>query len=95
MIEDLELEGHVQDFIIAYNPKRNIWKLTRFSDMVVAYALPVEIGEDSFPSSFREAELSSDSELWRKDMVEKIESLHVNDTWELAELPKKKVIGCK
>jgi len=29
-------------------------------------------------------------------MVEEIESLHVNDTWELAELPKeKKAIGCK
>ena len=62
----------------------------------MAYALPVEVVEDSVRSTFREAELSSESELWRKAMVEEIESLNVNDTWELAELPKgKKVIGCK
>ena len=29
-------------------------------------------------------------------MVEEIESFHINDTWELVELPKgKKAIGCK
>jgi len=33
--------------------------------MVVAYALPVEAVEDSVPSIFREAKLSSESELWR------------------------------
>jgi len=48
--------------------------------MVVAYALPVEVVEDSVPSTFREAELSSEYEFWRKVMVEEIESLHVNDT---------------
>jgi len=62
----------------------------------VAYALPVEVVEDSVPSTFREAELSSESESWKKVMVEEIESFHVNDTWELAELLKgKKVIECK
>ena len=64
--------------------------------MVVAYALPVEVVEDSVPSTFREAELISESESWKKVMVEEIESFHVNDTWELAELLKgKKVIECK
>jgi len=48
--------------------------------MVVAYALQVEVMEDSVPSSFREVELSSKSELWRNAMVEEIESVHVNDT---------------
>ena len=48
--------------------------------MVVAYALPVEVVEDSVSCSFREAELSSESELWRNAMEEEIESLHVNDT---------------
>ena len=57
---------------------------------MVTYALPVEVIEDSVLSSFREAELSSGSKLWRKVMVEEIEFLHVNDTWELAELPKGK-----
>jgi len=62
----------------------------------VAYALLVKIMEDSIPSTFREVELSSESELWRKSMMDEIESLHVNDTWELTELPKgKKAIGCK
>jgi len=89
--KDPEPEGPVQDSIAAHKPKKNIRKLERFSDMVVAYALPVE---DSVLSLFREAELSSEFELWRNVMVE-IESLHVNDTWELVELPKKKVIGCK
>jgi len=52
--------------------------------------------EDSVPSTFREAELSSESELWKKAMVEEIGSLHANDTWELAKLPKgKKIIRCK
>jgi len=46
----------------------------------VAYALPVEAVEDSVPSNFREAELSSESELWRNTMVEEIESIYVNDT---------------
>ena len=45
-----------------------------------AYALPVEVVEDSVPSSFREAKLSSEFDLWRKAMVEEIESLHVNNT---------------
>jgi len=63
---------------------------------MVAYALLVNIMEDSVPSIFREAESSSESELWRNAMMEEIESLHVNDIWELVELPKgKKTIGCK
>ena len=64
--------------------------------MVVAYALPVKVVNNSVPITFRETELSSESELWRKTMVEEIESLYINNTWELAELLKgKKIIGCK
>jgi len=64
--------------------------------MVVAYVLLVEVVEDSIPSTFREAELNSKSELWRNSMMKEIKSLYVNDTWELLELPKgKKDIGCK
>ena len=78
MIEDQEPEGQVQNFIATHKPKRNIRKPTWFSDMVVAYALLVEVVKDSVPSTFREAELRS--ELWRNAMVEETESLHVNDT---------------
>jgi len=48
--------------------------------MMVAYALPVEVVEDSVPCTFRETKLSSESVLWRNAMVEEIESLHINDT---------------
>ena len=62
----------------------------------MAHALPVEVVEDSFPSTFKKAELSYKYELWRNATVEEIESLHVKDTWELTELQKRmKAIGCK
>jgi len=63
VIEDPEPEGQVQDYIAAHKPKRNIRKPTQFSDMVAAYALPVEVVKNSVPSTFREAELISKSEL--------------------------------
>jgi len=47
----------------------------------VSYALPLEVVEDNVPCTFREAELCSESELRRKVMVEEIESIHVNNTW--------------
>jgi len=58
VIEDSEPEGQVQDSIAAHKPKRNIQKPTRFSDMVVAYALLMKVVEDSVSCSFREAELA-------------------------------------
>ena len=96
LTEDPDPERQVQDFIATHKPKRTIRKPARFFDMVVADALPVEIVEDSVPSTFKEAELSFESELWKNAMVEEIESLHMNDTWELFKLPKrKKAIECK
>ena len=80
MNEDPEPECQVSDSIATHKPKRSIRKPALFSDMVVAYALPVEVMEDSVPSTFREAELSSEFELWRNAMMEEIESFHVNDT---------------
>jgi len=65
----------------------NIRKSAKFSDMVVAFTLPVEDVEDNVPSTFREAELSSESELWRHALVEEIESLHINDTWKFLSCP--------
>ena len=63
VIENPELGGQVLDFITAYKLKRNIRKPSRFSDMVVDYALSVEVMEDCVPSTFREEKLSSESEL--------------------------------
>jgi len=62
--------------------------------MIVAYALPVV--EVVIPSTYREAEISSESKMWKDAMEEEMSSLHKNDTCELTELPKiKKAIGCK
>ena len=59
-----------------------------------AYALPVV--EETIPFIYREAEISSESKMWKDAMEEEISSQHKNDTWELIELPKeKKAIGCK
>ena len=49
--------------------------------MVVAYAFPVV--EEVIPSTFREAEISSESKMWQEAMKEEMKSLYKNDTWEL------------
>lgn len=93
-----ENQGHdqVQNSIATHKPKRTTHRPTRFDDMVVAYALPVELIEDSVPSTYREAELKFESERWREAMGGEMHSHHKNITWELAKLPKeKKAIGCK
>ena len=84
VIEDPEQEGQVQNSVAAHKLKRNIRKTIQFSDMMVAYALSVEVVEDSVPSTFRETELSFESDLWRNVMMKEIESLHVNNIRELA-----------
>ena len=62
--------------------------------MIVAYALPVI--EEAIPSTYREAEISSEFKMRKDTMVKKMSSLCKNDTWELTELPKgKKLIGYK
>ena len=62
--------------------------------MVVAYALPVV--EKAIPSTYREAEISSESKMWKDAMKEEMKSLYKNDTWELTRLLKgKKTIGYK
>ena len=62
--------------------------------MIVAYALSVV--EEAIPNTYREAEISLESKMWKDDMMKEMSSLHKNDTWELSELPKgKKAIDCK
>ena len=62
--------------------------------MIVAYTLPV--AEKVIPSTYREAEISSEFNMWKNAMMEEMNSLYKNDNWELTELPKeKKTIGCK
>jgi len=59
VIEDPEPEGQVPDSIAAHKPKNNIRKPAHFLDMVVAYALSVEVAKNSVPGTFREVELNS------------------------------------
>ena len=62
--------------------------------MILDYALPIV--EEAIPFTYREAEISSESKMWKDAMAEEMSSLYKNDTWELTELPKgKKAIGCK
>ena len=62
--------------------------------MILAYALPVV--EEVIPFTYREAEISLEYKTWKDVMMEEMNSLHKNDTWEMLELPKeKKVISCK
>ena len=73
-----------------------IRRLARYNDIMVTYALSVEVVDDMVPATFREAESSPDSIRWREAMKEEMRSLQKNDTWALAQLPKgKKAIGGK
>jgi len=87
--------GDVYESIAVGRTRRNLRKPSWLTtDMIVAYALPVI--EETIPSTYREAEISSDSKMWKDAIVEEMSSLYKNDTWELTELPKrKKAIGCK
>ena len=87
--------GDVHESITVKRTRRNSRKRSWLTtDVNVAYALPVV--EEVIPSTYREAEISSEFKMWKDAMVEEMSSLYKNDTWELTESPKgKKAIGCK
>ncbi|WCJ43876.1 Retrovirus-related Pol polyprotein from transposon TNT 1-94 [Euphorbia peplus] len=59
---------------------------------MVSYAL--NVGSDD-PANFQEVVTSREKEGWMGAMVEEMESLHKNETWELARLPEgKKALRC-
>jgi len=73
------------------NSRKPSWLTT---NMIVAYTLPIV--EESIPSTYKKAEISSEFKMWKDAMTEEKSFLHKNDTWELSEFPKgKKAIGCK
>ena len=87
--------GNVQESIVVgttrRNPRKPSWLTT---NMIVVYALSVI--EEAIPSTYKEAEISSESKMWKNAMTEEMNSLHKKDTWKLSELPKgKKAIDCK
>ena len=75
-------------------PRRNIRPPTKYGfEDLVSYALITSNGD---PTTFQEAVQSQEKSRWMGAMVEEMESLHKNQTWELVELPEgKRAIGCK
>lgn len=62
---------------------------------MVAYALSLTDGNENL-STFQDAINSPERDRWMEAMVEEMESLKKNETWELTELPKgEKLVGCK
>ena len=60
----------------------------------MAYTLPIV--DDDVPSTHKEAVMCYEESKWKTTMEEEMQSLHKNETWGLAQLPKgKKEIGCK
>jgi hypothetical protein len=110
-VVQVELETHVQEntsqdtkastsgvkehhTIATDKPRRTIKPSTKydFEDMI-SYALVISSGDTT---TFQEAVNSQENSRWVGAMVEEMEYLHKNRTWELVELPKRKmVIGCK
>src|SRR4051812_6802321 len=75
-------------------PRRTIKPPDRYGfEDLVSYALITSSGD---PSTFQEATCSQERDKWMGAMVEEMESLHKNQTWDLVELPKgKRATGCK
>jgi hypothetical protein len=60
---------------------------------IVSYTLVISGGD---PTTFQEVANSQEKNRWVGAMVEEMESLYKNQTWDLLELPKRKrAIGCK
>ena len=57
------------------NSRKTSWLTT---DMVVTYALSVI--EEAISSTYREAEINSESKIWKDAMEEEMSSLYKNDT---------------
>ena len=91
MESQLEKESHST---ISDVPKRNKRPsiMYGFEDLA-SYCLIISSRD---PSIFQKAIDSSKRDKWKEAMVEEMESLNKNKTWELSKLPKgKKSMGCK
>ena len=71
--------GNVQESIIAGRTWRNLYKprwLT--TNMIMAYTPSVV--EEAILTTYMEAEISSEFQMWKDGMIEEMSSLHKNDT---------------
>ena len=85
---------NVQDFIAVGRTRRNLHKPSwLITNIIVAFVLLVV--KEAISSTYREAEISSESKIWNNVMMEEMNSFHKNDTEELTKVPQEKVIGYK
>ena len=74
-----QLMGDVHESVAVGRPRRNSRKSSWLTtDIVVVYALSAV--EEAILSTYREAEISSESKMCKDAMEEEISSLHKNDT---------------
>ncbi|RVW67999.1 Retrovirus-related Pol polyprotein from transposon TNT 1-94 [Vitis vinifera] len=87
-------EDHQHHCIAIDRSRRTIKPPTRYGfEDLVSYAL-ITSSED--PTTFQEAIHNQEKSRWMGAMVEEIQSLHKNQTWDSVELPEgKKAIRCK
>ena len=70
-------------------------KTKRHSPPIFFFYFSLSITDDD-PRNVKEVVDSEDSDLWKKAMVEEMDALDKNETWDLVELPaKRKVVGNK
>ena len=82
-VNDDEDQGHVMgdvhESVAVGRPRRNPCKPSWLTiDMIMAYALPVV--KEAIPSTYKEAEISSESKIWKDAMEKEMSSLHKHDT---------------
>ena len=71
--------GDVQESIAVERTRRNLRKPSWLTtNMIVVYALSVV--EEAITSTYKEAEISSEFKMWKDVMIEKMNSLHENNT---------------
>jgi hypothetical protein len=72
---------------------RKLVEMYSLLDFCSAFVLT---SNDEDPKSVKEAVDSVEGKLWKDSMVEDMESLHKNETWDLVELPSEiNLIGSK
>jgi len=74
-----QVMGDVYKSVTVGRPRRNLRKpswLTTY--MIVAYIL--QVVKEVIPSTYREAEISSESKMWKDAMEEEMRFLHKNNT---------------
>ena len=91
--ENVDLQDNLRG-VALHKPKRNIQKPVRYGiDETISYALISASGD---PETFEEAMDSSYARSWMQAMMEEMDSLRKNKTWQLVDLPRgSRPIGSK